>query len=54
MASKIEPDLDTVEGLIVEVEEWYERIRKLRQSLKHWLSGLPSGSSTVIQCNGTE
>jgi uncharacterized coiled-coil DUF342 family protein len=33
MATKIVPSLETVEGLIVEVEEWYERIRKIRQKM---------------------
>jgi hypothetical protein len=33
VAPKIVPGLETVEGLIVEVEEWYERVRKIRQSI---------------------
>jgi succinate dehydrogenase/fumarate reductase-like Fe-S protein len=33
MATKIVPDLETVEGLIVDVEEWYERVRKIRQKM---------------------
>ena len=33
MATKIVPSLDTVEGLIVEVEEWYGRVRKIRQKM---------------------
>ncbi len=33
MATKIVPSLETVEGLIVEVEEWYERVRKIRQKM---------------------
>ena len=33
MAPKIVPSLETVEGLIVEVEEWYERVRKIRQKM---------------------
>ena len=33
MATKIIPDLETVEGLIVDVEEWYERIRTIRQKM---------------------
>ena len=33
MATKIVPGLETVEGLIVEVEEWYERVRKIRQKM---------------------
>jgi hypothetical protein len=33
MATKIVTDLKTVEGLIVDVEEWYERIRKIRQKM---------------------
>jgi succinate dehydrogenase/fumarate reductase-like Fe-S protein len=33
MATKIVPSLETVEGLIVDVEEWYERIRKIRQKM---------------------
>jgi FtsZ-binding cell division protein ZapB len=35
MATKIVPSLETVEGLIVEVEEWYERVRKIRQEMTH-------------------
>jgi hypothetical protein len=30
---KTAPRLDTVERLIVDVEEWYERIRKIRQKM---------------------
>jgi hypothetical protein len=33
MATKIVPSLETVEGLIVEVEEWYQRVRKIRQKM---------------------
>ena len=33
MATKIVPNLETVEGLIVDVEEWYERIRAIRQKM---------------------
>jgi hypothetical protein len=33
MGTKIVPSLETVEGLIVDVEEWYERIRKIRQKM---------------------
>jgi len=33
MATKIVPDLETVEGLIADVEEWYERVRKIRQKM---------------------
>ena len=33
MATKIVPDLETVEGLIVDVEDWYERIRTIRQKM---------------------
>ena len=33
MAPKIVPSLETVEGLIAEVEEWYERLRKIRQQM---------------------
>jgi hypothetical protein len=40
MATKIVPDLKTVEGLIVDVEEWYERIRKIRQKM----SGVKRGT----------
>jgi hypothetical protein len=40
MATKIVPSLETVEGLIVEVEEWYERVRKIRQKM----SGVEPGS----------
>ncbi len=34
MATKIVPNLETVEGLIGEVEEWYERVRNIRQKMK--------------------
>jgi hypothetical protein len=40
MATKIVPSLETVEGLIVEVEEWYERVRKIRQKM----TGVERGS----------
>ena len=40
MATKIVPSLETVEGLIEEVEEWYERVRKIRQKM----SGVERGS----------
>jgi hypothetical protein len=33
VATKIVPDLETVEGLIVDVEEWYERIRTIRRKM---------------------
>jgi hypothetical protein len=33
MATKIVPNLETVEGLIVDVEEWYERILAIRQKM---------------------
>ena len=33
MAAKIVPSLETAERLIVEVEEWYERVRKIRQKM---------------------
>jgi hypothetical protein len=33
MDAKTVPGLETVEGLIVDVEEWYERIRKIRQKM---------------------
>ena len=33
MALKIVPSLETVEALIVEVEEWYERVRKIPQKV---------------------
>jgi reverse gyrase len=33
MATKTVPSLETVEGLISEVEEWYERVRKIRQKM---------------------
>jgi hypothetical protein len=33
MDAKTVPSLETVEGLIVEVEEWYERVRKIRQKM---------------------
>jgi len=34
MATKIVPNLETVEGLIGEVDEWYERVRNIRQKMK--------------------
>ena len=40
MATKIVPSLETVEGLIGEVEEWYERVRKIRQKM----TGVQRGS----------
>jgi len=40
MPTKIVPSLETVEGLIEEVEEWYERVRKIRQKM----SGVERGS----------
>jgi len=40
MAPKIGPDLKTVEGLIVDVEEWYERLRKIRRKM----SGVKRGT----------
>jgi hypothetical protein len=33
MATKIVPSLETVERLIVEVEQWYERVRKIRPKM---------------------
>ncbi len=33
MATKVVPTLETVEGLIREVEEWHERVRKIRQKM---------------------
>ena len=34
MATKTAPNLETVEGLIGEVEEWYERVRRVREKMK--------------------
>jgi hypothetical protein len=34
MDTRTVPNLETVEGLIVDVEEWYERIRKIRQRMR--------------------
>ena len=34
MDTRTVPSLETVEGLIVDVEEWYERIRTIRQKMK--------------------
>ena len=34
MATRIVPNLETVEGLIGEVEEWYERVRNIRLKMK--------------------
>ena len=34
MDTRTAPGLETVEGLIVDVEEWYERIRTIRQQMK--------------------
>ena len=33
MATKIVPNLETVGGLIVDLEEWYVRIRTIRQKM---------------------
>jgi hypothetical protein len=33
MTTKTAPRLETVERLIEDVEEWYERIRKIRQKM---------------------
>ena len=33
MATKTSPRLETVERLIEDVEEWYERIREIRQKM---------------------
>jgi len=33
MATKIVPNLETVEGLVNEVEEWSDRVRKVRQKM---------------------
>ena len=33
MATKIVPSLETVEGLIAEVEEWSGRVHKIRQKM---------------------
>ena len=40
MATKIVPSLETVEGLISEVDEWYERVRKIREKM----TGVERGS----------
>ena len=40
MTTKTAPRLETVERLIEDVEEWYERIRKIRQKM----SGVERGS----------
>jgi hypothetical protein len=33
MATRMAPSLQTVEGLVAEVEQWYERARKVRQRM---------------------
>jgi hypothetical protein len=33
MATRMAPSLETVEGLVAEVEQWYERTRKVRQRM---------------------
>jgi hypothetical protein len=33
MATRMAPSLQTVEGLVAEVEQWYERTRKVRQRM---------------------
>ncbi len=33
MATRMAPSLETVEGLVAEVEQWYERVRKVRQKM---------------------
>jgi reverse gyrase len=40
MATKTVPSLRTVEGLISEVDEWYERVRKIREKM----TGVERGS----------
>jgi len=34
MATKTAPRLETVERLIEDVEEWYERVREIRQKMR--------------------
>ena len=33
MVTRMAPSLETVEGLVAEVEQWYERVRKVRQRM---------------------
>ena len=33
MTTKVVPGLETVEGLVREVEDWYERVREVRQKM---------------------
>ena len=33
MVTRVVPSLETVEGLVTEVEQWYERVRKVRQEM---------------------
>ncbi len=39
MATKSAPTLDTVEGFLDEVDEWYGRVRKIRQKLSRMHRG---------------
>jgi hypothetical protein len=33
MVTRMAPTLETVEGLVAEVEQWYERVRKVRRKM---------------------
>jgi hypothetical protein len=33
MVTRMAPSLETVEGLVAEVEQWYERVREVRQKM---------------------
>jgi reverse gyrase len=33
MTTKVVPGLETVEGLVREVEDWYERVREVRRKM---------------------
>jgi predicted nucleic acid-binding Zn-ribbon protein len=33
MVTKMAPTLETVESLVAEVEQWYERVRKVRRKM---------------------
>jgi hypothetical protein len=39
MRAKAPPSLETIEGLFDEVDEWYARIRQVRQKMRHMKRG---------------
>jgi hypothetical protein len=42
MSTKVSPSLQTIERIIDEVDEWYGRVRALRQKLSRLKRGSPS------------